>query len=77
MATPFNGRSWKTDGCSDYHLQRQPSSCHHFVCERVVSNKIQVIYCPTRDMIAGIMTRGLVKLPFEKLRNLLGVHDIM
>ena len=51
--------------------------CHHFVRERVVSNEIQVIYCPTGDMIADIMTKGLAKLSFEKLRNLLGVHDIV
>ena len=51
--------------------------CHHFVRERVVSNEIQVIYCPTGDMIADIMTKGLAKHSFEKLRNLLGVHDIM
>ena len=50
--------------------------CHHFVCERVVSNEIQVIYCPTGDMIADIMTKGLAKIAFEKLRDLLGVHDI-
>ena len=49
--------------------------CHHFVRERVISNEIQVIYCPTRDMIADIMTKGLAKL--VKLRDLLGVHDIM
>ena len=50
--------------------------CHHFVRERVVSNEIQVIYCPTGDMIADIMTKGLAKIAFEKLRDLLGVHDI-
>ena len=31
-----------------------------------------MIYCPTGDIIADIMTKGL-----EKLRDLLGVHDIM
>lgn len=51
--------------------------CHHFVRERVISNEIQVIYCPTGDMIADIMTKGLAKLSFEKLRDLLGVHYIM
>ena len=51
--------------------------CHHFVRERVVSNEIRVIYCPTEDMIADIMTKGLAKLTFEKLRDLLGVGDIM
>ena len=51
--------------------------CHHFVRERVISNEILVIYCPAGDMIADIMTKGLSKLAFEKLRDLLGVHDIM
>ena len=51
--------------------------CHHFVRERVVFNEIQVIYCPIGDTIADIMTKGLAKHSFEKLRNLLGVHDIM
>ena len=51
--------------------------CHHFVRERVVSNEIRVIYCPMEDMIADIMTKGLAKLTFEKLRDLLAVRDIM
>jgi len=36
-----------------------------------------VIYCPTEDMIADIMTNGLAKLTFEKLRDLLAMRDIM
>ena len=51
--------------------------CHHFVRETVVSNEIRVIYCPTEDMIADIMTKGLAKLTFEKLRDLLAVRNIM
>ena len=79
----FNGRSWKTNGCPACYLRRQPRShwtnakyhnrtkhidiCHHFVRERVVSNEIQVISCPTGDMIADIITKGLLQnLP---LRN--------
>ena len=51
--------------------------CHYFVRERDVSNEIRVIYCPTGDMVADIMTKGLAKLSFEKLRDLLGVYGIM
>ena len=36
-----------------------------------------MIYCPTEDMIADIMTKGLAKLTFEKLRDLLAVRNIM
>ena len=51
--------------------------CHHFVRERVVSNEIRVIYCRTEDMVADIMTKGLPKPTFEKLRDLLSVHDVV
>ena len=51
--------------------------CHHFVRERVVSNEIRVIYCRTENMIADIMTKGLPRPAFEKLRDLLGVYKIM
>ena len=51
--------------------------CHHFVRERVVSNEIRVIYCCTEDMVADIMTKGLPKPTFEKLRDLLGVRDVV
>ena len=50
--------------------------CHHFVRERVMLNEIKVIYCPTEDMVADVMIKGLPKHTFEKLRNLLGLYDI-
>ena len=33
--------------------------CHHFVRERVAMNEIAVLYCPTDEMTADIMTKGL------------------
>ena len=60
-----------------YHNQtKHIDSCHHFVCERVVSSEIQVTHCSTGDMIADIMTKGLAKIAFEKLRNLLSINDL-
>ena len=46
----------------------------HFIRERIASSEIQVVYCPKRDMLADIMTKGLSKERFEKLRNLLNVY---
>ena len=62
-----------------YHNQTKHNDIwHHYVRQRVVSNEYKwFIYCPTGDIIADIMTKGLAKLSFEKLRNLLGEHDIM
>ena len=45
--------------------------------EKVVSNEIRVIYCHTEDMVADIMTKGLSKPTFEKLRDLLCIHDVV
>ena len=46
---------------------------YHFIREKIVSKEIKVEYCSTHDMIADIMTKGLPKDRFEKLRSLLNV----
>ena len=49
---------------------------YHYVREQVNLNIISVKYCPTEDMIADVMTKGLSKTVFEKFRNKLGVLEI-
>ena len=49
---------------------------HHFIRERVASNELSVIHCPTGDMLADVMTKGLARVQFEKLRNKLGVEPV-
>lgn len=49
---------------------------YHYVIEQVNLNIISVKYCPTEDMIADVMTKGLSKTVFEKFRNKLGVLEI-
>ena len=49
---------------------------HHFIHERVMSKEIMVKYCPTGEMMADIMTKGLAKPCYEKLQKLLGVGVI-
>ena len=53
------------------HLTRNPKFhnrtkhidiCYHFVREKVASEEICVAYCPTQDMLADIMTKGLQEL---------------
>ena len=45
----------------------------HFIRERISSNEIKVMYCESESMLADIMTKGLSKIRFEKLRCMLGI----
>jgi hypothetical protein len=49
---------------------------YYFCRERVQRGEIRVEYCPTNDMIADIMTKGVPGPSFQKLRAALGVIDI-
>ncbi len=45
----------------------------HFIREKVVSKEVKVIYCSTEDMLADIMTKGLTKKKFQRLRRMLNI----
>ena len=49
---------------------------HHFTRERVVSNELLVIHCPTDEMVADVMTKGLGRVKFERFRELMGVDRV-
>ena len=42
---------------------------HHFIREKVNGREIQLVYCPTGDMVADMLTKGLNQ---HQLRNLMG-----
>ena len=48
----------------------------HFVRERVVMKEVEIKYCPSNEMIADIMTKGIPKFTFEMLRELLCVGKV-
>ena len=48
----------------------------HFIREQVNLKAISVKYCPTQDMLAEIMNKGLPKIAFQKFRDNLGVKEI-
>ena len=41
-----------------------------FICERIASNEVNVVYCPSSDMLADIMTKGLARDRFKKTQKL-------
>lgn len=48
---------------------------YHFVREQVLSNAIKLKYCPTNDMIADVLTKGLSFDKFVHMRDSLGLTE--
>jgi hypothetical protein len=46
---------------------------HHFVCEKLISNKICIQYCTTDDNLANLLTKALPKPKHEDLVKQLGM----
>ena len=49
---------------------------YHFIREQVNDETIQIQYCPTREMVADIFTKGLNREQFCKLRDMAGVTQL-
>jgi hypothetical protein len=47
---------------------------HHFIREKVENNQVQLIYCPTEEMKADILTKPLSKDKHNKFRNMMGME---
>ena len=47
----------------------------HFIREHVANKNIDLHYCETSNMVADLLTKGLGKEKFEKLRNLAGMTN--
>ena len=47
----------------------------HFVREQVGTNKICLEYCPTEDMLADILTKGVSCVKFERLTKMWGMSN--
>ena len=48
---------------------------YHFIREQVKNGAIKLQYCQTSDMVADVLTKGLAKDTFEKLRALTGLSS--
>ena len=48
---------------------------YHFTREQVEKKNMRLGYCPTGEMIADVLTKGLSKHRFEKLRGACGVNQ--
>ena len=59
----------KEDNQGAIELPRNPrfhniTKNFHFIRETIASNEVKVVYCPSNDMLADVMTNSLRKHPF-------------
>ena len=50
---------------------------YHFTREKVQSGEVSIVYCPTDEMVADVMTKGLARMKFQKFRDALGVYGVV
>lgn len=48
----------------------------HFIRENVITGIVDILYIPTRDQIADLLTKPLGKQRFVKLRDELGIKNL-
>src|ERR1700683_431275 len=46
---------------------------YHFIRDTVERQAISLMYCPTEDMVADILTKAIPRQQFDKLHKLMGV----
>lgn len=49
---------------------------YHFIREHVNDGSVRLEYCPTKRMVADILTKGLPRVQFVKLRKMAGVVEL-
>ena len=49
---------------------------YHYVREKILDKTIDIQYCPTNDMVADMLTKGLTFDKFLKFCELSGVKDL-
>lgn len=48
----------------------------HFIAEKIENSEVQVIYTPTREQCADILTKALQGPNFERLCSKLGMYNM-
>ena len=71
-----NNSALKTTRNPEFHARMKHIAVrHHFIRERVEAGDIDTIRVATKDNLADIFTKGLLRPTFEDLRDRMGMTD--
>ena len=61
----------------NYHMHtKHIDICYHFICKVIASNAIEIIYCPTNNMMADILMKALSHWKVKCHSLGLGLHQL-
>ena len=49
---------------------------YHYVCEQVKEGNVEIFYCPTEEMVADMLTKGLSVEKFLKFGAMTGIRAL-
>ena len=49
---------------------------YHFVRKHVKKKNVEIVYCPSEEMIADMLTKRLNQVKFEKLCELVRIKEL-
>jgi hypothetical protein len=58
-----------------HHRTKHIDVKYHFIRERIEEGTVKVIYCPTNEMKADILTKGIAAPQFKQLRDQLNLRE--
>jgi hypothetical protein len=64
-----------TNGTVTHSRAKHIDICHHFIHERVANSEIDLQYVSTKEMLADILTKQLLREAPERYRKALGVGE--
>ena len=71
-----NGAIDLTKNAKHHNRTKHIDISHHFVREQVEMKQVFVTHCPSKFMVADIMTKGIPRVQFQKLRDAMGVCSV-
>ena len=66
-----------TKNSVDHGRSKHIDTRYHFIREQVVSGNLQVMYTPTNEMLADLMTKHVNGTILQKLLQLLGITRVV
>lgn len=76
MYTDIQGSMYLATSGAVNHRTKQIDECYHFHRQAIADKVFEIRYCPTENMVAGLLTKQLSGMKQERLVKMIGLGRI-